>query len=253
MDKKRFLEILGKNEDFDLIKLYEKIQLAKNKGIPIFTSEFYTPDIWTKVENLTLKHVQVKSYGVFSESDRRIIAFNQSYEEFPIKVLKIKCNTKFTKLEHKDYLGAIMALGIKRSKIGELILFNDLAYLVVHDDMIDYIILNLIKIKNLTCKCEVVDIINENIKFQYEERTVISTSTRVDCIIASLCNISRSKASTLLSQGKVLVNYEQINEKSNDVKSNSKITIRGFGKFKIKDIIGTTKNGRLKLIVLKYT
>ncbi|MGL5244349.1 MAG: RNA-binding protein [Sarcina sp.] len=252
MDKKRFIEFLGKNDDFDIVKLYEKMQLAKTKGITIFTNEFYTPDIWCKVQALSLHDVHIETYGVFDECDRRIISFNRDYKEFPIKLLEIKCNTKFNRLEHKDYLGSIMSLGIKRNKVGELILSNDIAYLVVHDDVVNFVMSNLKKVKNLTCDCKLVNNINKDLRLEHEEKVFISTSTRIDCIIAALCNISRSKTNTLLSQGKVLVNYSEINDKSYDIKKDSKITVRGFGKFKIKDIIGTTKSGRLKLIVLKY-
>ena len=254
MDKKQFLNLFREIDDFDILKLYEKFQLANRVGIAIFSNEFYTPDIWSALENLSSNNFLIESYGIFPDSDRRIIGFNRKYsEEFPVKLLKIKCNTKFTKLAHKDYLGAIMALGIKREKLGELILSDEFACVAVHEDMVDFLLTNLNKIKNLTCKCTIVSDDELLPQAKYEENVVISTSTRLDSIVAAIGNVSRSKASELISQGKVLVNYICTTDKSHDVKENTKITIKSLGKFKICESSGITKGGRLKIIVYKYS
>lgn len=254
MDKKQFFSLFNEIDEFDISKLYERFQLARRAGIAIFTNEFYTPDVWSTLENLSLNDILIESYGIFPDSDRRIIGFNRRYdEEFPVKLIKIKCNTKFTKLAHKDYLGSIMALGIKREKLGEIILGDECAYVAVHEDMIEFLLTSLNKIKNLTCQCTIVDKKESLPEVQYEESVVISTSTRLDCIVAAIGNLSRSKASELISQGKVLVNYICTTDKSHEVKENIKITIKGLGKFKICEISGVTKSGRLKMTIYKYS
>lgn len=254
MDKKQFFSLFNNIDEFDISKLYEKFQLARRAGIAIFTNEFYTPDVWSTLENLNLNDLLIESYGIFPDSDRRVIGFNRSYyEEFPVKLIKIKCNTKFTKLAHKDYLGSIMALGIKREKLGEIILGDECAYVAIQEDMVDFLISSLNKIRNLTCKCTIVGDDKPLPEAKYEESVVISTSTRLDCIVAAIGNVSRSKATELVSQGKVLVNYICTTDKSHEVKENIKITIKGLGKFKICEISGITKSGRLKMTVYKYS
>ncbi len=255
MKKEEFLNLLKNSlDDFSLLKLYNKMQLALSKGITVFTDEFYTPDIWGTLQERLKGTINIESYGIFLDSDRRIIAFNkEEYEDFPIKLVEIKCNTKFSNLAHKDYLGALMSLGINRNKIGEVILDRDRAFVAVSLDMVDFIISSLDKVKNLPCICNVIEEYDNLPEANYEEKTVISTSNRLDSIVSAISNISRSKACEYIQNQKVLVNYVMIKEKNFIVKENVKITIKGVGKFKIDKILGTTKSGRLKINIYKYT
>lgn len=253
MNKKEFLNLLNL-EEFEALKLYERFNVARTRNITIFTDEFYTPDVWNTLEGMNFFGVTVKSFGVFEDGDRRVISFNkEEYNEYPVSLLKIQCNTKFSKLEHKDYLGSIMALGINRNKIGDLILKDDGCYVAVHHSIIDFLISNLSKIKNLNCKCEVLYNLDDIPKPSYEEKNIIITSKRLDCVVAALQNISRSKALDNITSGSVLLDYRITKDKSKEVCEGSRLTIRGLGKFKISNIFGTTKNGRLKLTVFKYT
>ena len=112
MNKKDFINLLNL-EEFEALKLFERFNLARTKNISVFTDEFYTPDVWSTLQEMNLFDVNVESFGFFEDGERRVIAFNKDeYDLFPISLLRIQCNTKFSKLEHKDYLGSIMALGI---------------------------------------------------------------------------------------------------------------------------------------------
>ncbi|WP_300348751.1 YlmH/Sll1252 family protein [Clostridium sp.] len=253
MDKKEFLNLLNL-EEYEALKLYERFNLARTRNITIFTDEFYTPDVWSTLEEINFLGVTVESFGVFKEGERRVIAFNkEEYDEYPISLLKIQCNTKFSKLEHKDYLGSIMALGINRNKIGDLILKEDGCYVAVHHSIIDFLFINLNKIKNLNCKCELIYNLEDIPKPSYEEKNIIVTSKRLDCIVAALGNMSRSKSLDIITSGSVLLDYRVTKDKSKEICEKSRLTIRGLGKFKISNIFGTTKSGRLKLTVFKYT
>ena len=255
MKKEEFLGLLRNSlDEYSLLKLYNKMQLAINKGITVFTEEFYTPDVWMVLEEKFKNIVKVDSYGIFLDSDRRIIAFNkEEYNEFPVRLVEIKCNTKFSKLAHKDYLGALMSLGINRNKMGEVILSCDRDFVAVSLDMVDFIINNLDRVKSLSCKCTVIDDFTNLPTINYEEKLVISTSKRLDSIVSAISNISRSKACDYIENQRVLVNYVMIREKSYCINENVKITIKGIGKFKIGEIFGTSKSGRLKIKIYKYT
>ena len=76
---------------------------------------------------------------------------------------------------------------------------------------------------------------------------------RIDGLVSKLANVSRSKAQMMVEQGKVLADYVKIRDKSYEVKEDERITIRGIGKFILGDIIGTSKSGRLKISIKKYT
>jgi RNA-binding protein YlmH len=191
--------------------------------------------------------------GIFTDSERRMVVFcNETVEGFPIKLIKITNKSKFTKLEHRDYLGAMMSLGVKREKIGDFVIQGNSCYVAICEDIYEYIINNLTAIGK--CPCEIV----EELDFcglpsiEYKDETIIATSQRLDCIVSSLTNLSRSKAILLINGGKVLLNYEEIVEKDKVVQLGSTITIRGFGKYRIVDIAGNSNSGRLKINVKKY-
>ena len=101
-----------------------------------------------------------------------------------------------------------MSLGIKRELLGDLILGEECCYIPVYNEITDFIKLNLTSIN--TCPCEVT-IVEEPLKdapkVKFEEKTIVVTSLRLDNMISSLCNLSRSKALELIEGNKVLLNH----------------------------------------------
>jgi Uncharacterized conserved protein, contains S4-like domain len=76
---------------------------------------------------------------------------------------------------------------------------------------------------------------------------------RIDGIVSKIINISRSKAQAMIEQGRVLIDYVKIKDKSYELKGQERITIRGFGKFIVGNSVGNSKSGRIKIIIKKYT
>ncbi|WP_055071101.1 RNA-binding protein [Clostridium massiliamazoniense] len=255
MNKEQFINSFKDEDEFEIVKLYNLYIKALKTGVMMYTDDFYSPSVWSKLEELNLSGVTIDSYGVFEECDRRIIVFNkEEYIEPPLSLVKIECNTKFVTLEHRDYLGSIMSLGIKRNKLGDLILDSDgVCYFATNISMAEYIIDNLHKIKKLNCKCKILEDFSEAPKPNLKESIILCTSRRLDNIVGAITNSSRSKASELIEKGSVLLNYKIQSNKSLEVKSGSRLTIRGFGKFKVMDTIGKTKNNREKIIILMYS
>lgn len=255
MNKKDFIASFKFDNIIQLSNLYEKIQLATRTGNSIYTNEFYPCFIWKALEKMQQQlMVNIYSYGVFEESDRRVIAFNvDNSSYFPVNLLRISYNSKFLKLQHKDFLGALMGMGIKREKFGDLILRNDICYAPVCDDISDYIISNLQYIGKCPCKVELVYDLNKDMPtIEFREVNIITSSLRSDCVISELCNLSRNKACSLINEGKVMIDYIVSTSKDKLIKTDSIITIRGFGKFKFVKIMGTTQKDRIKAQFKKY-
>lgn len=252
-------EIISKtfsdNDKVEALSLYEKYELARNKDIPMFGSDFYPPNIWKWFEmNAGSKSFKVECNGVFEEAERRMIAFNNIYDiPYPMFLIKISHNSKFSNLSHRDYLGGILALGIERSKIGDLLVEGNSCYVPVHEDIKDYLLYNIDKIGKTSCKVEVLDDFNELPQFKFKEEVILVSSLRADGLVSKICNISRSKAQELIDQGQVLVDYAKIKDKSQELKIGQRITIRGSGKFILGENIGNSKSGRIKIIIKKYT
>lgn len=254
--KEAFINSFLEYENNSISKLYDQIILAKKINGTIYSKVFTYPDIYKKLKNME-NNLQIKVYcnGVFEEFDRAMLAFG-CYEEphyYPIDLLKICNKSKFKHLQHKDYLGAMMSLGIKRELLGDLILDEECCYVPVYNEITDFIILNLTNIN--TCPCEVI-IVDEPLKnapkIKFEERAIVVTSLRLDNIISSLCNVSRSKALELIEGNKVLLNHIGILKKDKLLCSGDILTIRGYGKFKICDFISKTQSQRLRISIKKY-
>jgi len=239
----------------DALNLYERYLLAKDKDIPTFGKYFYPPNVWNWFqENLSTKTFKVEANGFFQEAERRLISFNNIYESpFPMKLIKIENTSKFSKLAHRDFLGGILSLGIERNKIGDLLVDENVCYVPVHEDIENFIIYNLDKIAKVVCKVSVIDKFELIPKFTFKEEIILISSLRIDGVVSKITNLSRAKASAMIEQGQVLINYVKIKDKSYELKGEERITIRGFGKFIIGDSIGNSKSGKIKVIIKKYT
>ena len=245
----------GDEDKNEVLNLYEKYILAKEKEIPMFGRNFYTPNIWRWFEkNFNSSTFIVETDGVFYDSERRMISFNNIYNTpFPMKLLRIQNTSKFNDLNHKDYLGGILAVGIERDKIGDLLVKDNTCYVPVHEDIESFLISNLDKIGKATCKVEVLGQYESLPQFNFKEEVILVSSLRIDGIVSKLANISRAKAQLMVEQGKVMVDYVKIKDKSYEVKEDERITVRGTGKFILGSTIGSSKSGRLKVSIKKYT
>lgn len=255
MNKSEFLKRVHSDNELFYSNVYDKIVIAEKANRVMYTSEFCTPDIWKKLKELQSSLGIIVSYdGIFNSSERKIIAFsNEEVYEFPLKLMKIHNKSKFTSVSHRDYMGAIMSLGIARGKLGDFVVASDSCYVAVCEDISDYIINNLTSIGKNPCtveECNTYEIEVPDISF--EAFNLIVSSLRLDCVVSEICKISRSRALELINSGSVLLNYMPTREKSVVVKYEDTITIRGFGKYKLQCSVGTTSKQRIKIIVKKF-
>lgn len=254
MNKKDFINCF-KFEDKDaLALLYDKISIADKVTYPLYTNEFYPPSVWNTLNNINMiSNMNITLLGGFEEAERKVIAFNhESYYDMPFVILNIKCRSKFHKLSHRDFLGAIISLGIIREKFGDLMVNDNEAFITVIREVAQYIIDNLTSISNAPCTVSEVNDYTELPKIDFQDLNIISTSLRVDCVVSAITKLSRGNCEKALKEGKVLVNYSQVNDKSKELALGDTITVRGYGKFKLSSILGSTSSGRIKLNVKKY-
>jgi len=257
MDKRTFLNSINFDDKNLLSNLYDKINLAKKTNKIVYSNEFLPPCVWKAIINMENNFdIEIDTFGFFEDCERKIMAFSRTAIEtanYPVDLLKITNKSKFKTLQHKDYLGAIMSLGIKREKFGDMILSEDSIYTAVCIDISDYLNDNLTYIGKCPCEVEVIKDFNDISLEQNSKSMLIKiTSLRLDCVVSSICSLSRAKAVELLDSGKVFLNYSESREKDKNVEALDTLTIRGFGKYKILEILGTTQKGKLKLSIKKY-
>lgn len=207
-----------------------------------------------------LSFISSEAFGGNDSCERRIIRFG-SLEEFgytepyPIVCLKISpLIYKFADtLSHRDFLGAVLNLGIERSLIGDIIIRENTGYMFCMSHISNFIIDNLVKIKHTNVKCEVTTLTDSNLTPSLEDIELICASARIDAVTASITKLSRSKAAELFRSQKVFVNGKCMENNSYMLKDNDILVIRGTGKFIFKGCGNETKKGRVYVKLKKYT
>lgn len=259
MNKKEFLNRINYEDKVLLSNIYDKIMLYEKINRPIYFNEFYPPNVWKALTNISHNlGCKIGTYGVLEDSDRRVISIlppdtEDNTYEYPVCLIKINNKSAFKNLKHSDFLGALMGQGIKREKFGDLILEGQSCFVPICNDIYQYIKDNLDRVGKNPCSIEMLEINDIKVpKFNFEKKTVTVSSLRIDCVVSSLSGVSRNSSVDMIKSGMILLDYEKIVEKDTYVKLGSIVTIRGYGKFKIMESIGKTQREREKIIIKKY-
>lgn len=255
INKDIFIQQIEYDDKNKLGKIYDKIILCNKINTVVYTNEFYPPNVWKVIQDMQGElGVMVHANGVFEYAERRIMAFSPDQVwDYPIDILCIESKSNFTNLSHRDYMGAIMSLGINREKFGDIVLADDKCYVAIDENLTEYIIDNIKAIGKSPCVVSKLDKYFHSLpQYSFEDKNIIVSSMRIDCIVSSLTNLSRNKVMEFFKSGKVLLNYITVKDKDKIVKNQSIITIRGYGKFKLVEEIGYTGSGRIKVLFKKF-
>lgn len=173
--------------------------------------------------------------------------------EIPITALKIT-GSRFSELSHRDYMGAILALGFDRSVIGDIALTSSSeAVAFVSDKVAPYICSELKKIgrDGVSTQIEPISPMWE-IPRKFAPVPIIVSSPRLDGVVKALTNQSRENSAAMVRAGLVDLSYFTTDDVSAQVKEGDILSIRGYGKFAIGAVVGETKSGRIKIECKKY-
>ncbi len=258
MDKLKFLSLINDNDEKILFSnIFDKIKKAANLSYPLFTS-FLTPIQQKRLDERKkiADKVSFTSFGGYNLSERKMYAFssegNVENDAFPID--KIKLSTKDKKVfDHRAYLGSILSLGIKREKIGDIVIMEDCAIVFCTGDITEFLLYNLTKISNSFVDCTLYYedvIVDDNKRFKEVSKTV--SSLRLDCIVSAFCDKSRSVSDSLINEGAVSVNYEVAKNNSYKVSNGDVISVRGFGKAVLQTDFPLSKKGKNRILIKYY-
>ena len=184
-------------------------------------------------------------YGGYDNADRCVASFGECEEyQYPISCIKIEpANQKFAdELSHRDFLGALMNLGINRSTLGDIRVTNNTGYLFCLNSIKEYILQNLDRIKHTTVRCTESVLPAEIAEKKPEPVELTVSSQRVDIIVAAVFKLSRNTVTQLVNQEKVFINSKIAYKESLTLKSGDIVSVRGKGKFIFDGEIRQTKN-----------
>jgi RNA-binding protein YlmH len=180
-------------------------------------------------------------YGGYDGAERKILMFNSSHE---LCILKLSVS-KGIQLSHRDCLGSILGQGIDRCKIGDILTEGGCAYVFTVKSMAGYLTANLQKAGNAPLKNEILDIGKATLPpVSGAIKEIITSSMRVDAVIAAALKLSRSEAAGLVSQEKVYKNWVPVKSPASSCAPGDNISVRGRGRIRLICHTGRTRKER---------
>ena len=256
-DRKQVLFGLNSpNDKTFMSQMCDKADKAQKIHGAVYT-KFLAPREQHLISERLKRFVDIECYGGYEGSERNLVCFYLKDDfwgdiEFPLSVLKITATNKKV-YSHRDYLGAILSLGIKRELTGDIITGDECAYVFCHIEIADYILYNLEKVANARVvieKCSSSEVEVPQRSFKQKDDTV--ASMRIDCIISSALNMSRGNSLEAIKRGFVTLNYEEVESASANVGDGDVISVRGYGKFIVETDGLLTKKGRYHIHIKQY-
>ncbi len=200
-----------------------------------------------------------KVFGGCELAERKMIRFGRQedtgYEEdFPIVAIVIRpLIKKFSDdLNHRDFLGALMNLGIKRETLGDIFVRDNQACLFCIESMSEYIIDNLSRIKHTSVSAVVETDVSDITAPRLEEKIIQVASERIDAVIAKVYNLSRQDSLDMFPKGLIFLNGKLCSENAKLLKEDDVISVRGMGKFSFAQSINLSKKGKMNCRVFVY-
>ncbi len=267
MNKQELLEKSNDKEKVLLAKVLDRIRISKTKN-KIVSTDFLDEHEQRIVLDLLMK-MKIRNYkiwGGFENAERKIlIVYPEKLEnifinEIPNKeeylsIIRIILSKQLVgQYTHRDYLGGVIKTGIKREKIGDIIVYDEGADIIILPEVTKYLKYNLPELTRFS-KAKIEQEKIENLKEKkekYQDIEIIVPSMRLDSVVSELIKVSRNKSSELIKEERVFLNFVVEPRGTKEVKVSDILTIRGKGRFKIIEIIRKTRNERFVIKVQKY-
>lgn len=241
-------------------RLRELAEKSYRQGIYCFTDFLGLSELAVFAElSAELSGIPYTAFGGADGAERVMIRFGSEElsgytEDFPILCLKIepKMRKYSDELTHRDFLGALMTLGIERKMLGDIIIHENSGYVFVKDTVANFVIEELGRVKH-TDVCVSVDTLPPISElYRTKELRLPSESERLDGVIAKLFSISRESAQALFGRGLVFVGGRVCSSCSYVPRESEVISVRGYGRFIYRGYVSTTKKGKLNVTVELY-
>ena len=254
--KQALFGITDKDEKNLISLICDKSDKAVTTGARMY-SRFLSPAQAHLIKDRFNADADISFFGGYEDAERTVacISSYDTYEtdfDYPVRVLKITSKNKAV-FSHRDYLGSLMALGIKRELLGDIVISDSCAFLFCHKEICDFLTLNLTSVGRNTVTTEIVKAAEITLPpKQFKEKSLTVSSMRLDCVLSAAIGKSRAASAEMITKGLVQVNYEYAKSTSAQVGDGDTISVRGFGKMLLNTDNTLTKKGRYHLQIKQY-
>lgn len=246
-------------EEHDFIDKIIRLAQRVEETYAYVLTEFLNPR-QIEIAKTVVNHFGLKAFvssDYYASEYARLIIAPEYYvcqvEDFELALLEVRYQSKFAQLSHAQIMGTLLNhLGIKRTVIGDILVTDGYAQVLVSRNMSDYIRIHTTKIARTSVSLREIPLSDIIVANQASlQLNVIVSSMRLDKILATVLKLSRTQAAQLIGTGKVKLNYQLIDKTATVLQVGDLVSVRGFGRFSILSDNGITKNGKLKLTIDK--
>ena len=235
-------------------KLLQSISFVENRNTVTKFLTNFEQIVLSQIVAYNYSDFKVEFFGGFDDAERKKakIISNEYYEiDYDIVCLKAKFNNKFNKIEHRNILGAIHNLGINFNRFGDIIVLENEVYIFVDEEIADVISMEFTKAGRVNLNFERVDLSDVTIEKKYEDFEIVSSSFRIDSIVAKITNKSRSKVKEFLEQDFIKLNHVILRNGEKTCTTDDIISIRKYGRFVVKDYRQNKKSLKYRITISK--
>lgn len=255
MDKTKLVRnFKGPDERLSFSKVLDRALLCEKRGCPTF-SGFLDPKSALEFQQIFEKEssCSVMAYGGAMGCERLMLGFFSEYDrplesEFPIEALEIAYDND--KLNHRDFLGAILGTGVTRERVGDIFVFPGKAIAFLEQEIAGFVLSTLISVGKASVNLKIIE--DDFLIAPFTEgvsRDLVVSSMRLDAVVAAAFNLSRGKAAKFIEGEKVFVNWQAVKSLSKPIAEGDIITLRGSGRAKIESVNGKTKKDNISISV----
>ena len=235
-------------------KLLQSISFVENRNTVTKFLTNFEQIVLSQVVAYNYSDFKVEFFGGFDDAERKKakIISNEYYEiDYDIVCLKAKFNNKFNRVEHRNILGAVHNLGINFNRFGDIIVLENEVYIFVDEEIADYIAMEFTKAGRVNLDFQRVDLAEVKIEKKYEDFEIVSSSFRIDSIVAKITNKSRSKVKEFLEQDFIKLNHVVLRNGEKTCTSEDIISIRKYGRFVVKGYTQNKKSLKYRITISK--
>ena len=260
MDRNNIEKIAHTSEDRLLLaKLWDKINAGMRKNIPANTC-FLSPRELEMAKYLFGEPEGLYAFGGYGDAERKMLVFLPEYlDESALSETDSPCvclRAVFYQGDspnHRDFLGALMGVGIGRETVGDICVDKSSCDFFVTSEIAPYILQNFTSAGRTKLHLEQIPLTQANIP-EPEVKEIKDTlaSLRLDSVISSGFRIGRSLAAQYITAGKASIDGLPCEKPDKAVSEGMKISVRGLGKIKLSSVNGRTKKDRISVVIHRY-
>lgn len=254
MKKLNFLQQASAEQREAAEKLLQSISFVENRNTVTKFLTNFEQVVLSQIVAYNYSDFKVEFFGGFDDAERKKakIISNEYYDvDYDIVCLKAKFNNKFNKVEHRNILGAVHNLGINFNRFGDIIVLENEVYIFVDDEIADYIAMEFTKAGRVNLDFQRVDLTEVKIEKKYEDFEIVSSSFRIDSIVAKITNKSRSKVKEFLGQDFIKLNHVILRNGEKTCTPDDIISIRKYGRYVVKDYTQNKKSLKYRITISK--